>query len=402
MLSFASARTIVFVSEDVDTCSIQKCLVDFDCQFIRLMNSSSQSQHLNQHVTKTQDKHKYFILYKTYFAVHVGGQLVKKCSYDCRNRVMSFAFLEKSSWMTTATKQAFEDNNYGLDLIDGIIHNNELPHLIFTNERYYNSFSDPNTIMENYTTIDLQIFADITKTKACKQSFFVVHFSNLPESFACQTTPANLSQTSKGPFMCCSMKTLEFYEYNFNTRHDIEQALLKDADICFAKWKAEKDAVLAKRPAARISDFRLRDIEGNPVEENIDYYIGLYEHPETILRIDRSSKLYVNILTPYRLKNATRMVVRYTVKNGIHYLTHESRFLSAIAQDIKLKDEEPAKDQRLEFHATEGNTFKIVKWNKHIWLTFERNTVNNSFVTFDNCEETVIYGTPLELFLKRV
>jgi hypothetical protein len=376
---FVMDSLVVLVSRDLDIRSLQKCLVDFNCRYIPL----------DDNPPRVGFPVKVFTFYKHYFVARVGDRELK-CNYNCRNRVMSFPLGYPS--LSREEKQELENRNYGLDLIDGMLHNTQLPHLIFTNGRAWRSPYDTNTIMENYKTLDIQKFAEITKSKPCNQNFFLVYLG-----------PRNIDSrwNTSFRFMFCNMKTLETYEYSHEIRSFVEKSLLEDPDTCIAKWKAEDEALQLKQYTEKTPDFRLLDIEGSPVEENTDYYIGLYDLPEALLKVNRYSKIYLNIYTPYRLKHAHKMVVRYTVIDGIHYLTHENRFLQGYVQKVGLVDQLPEKDMRLEFHVTENNTFKTVQWNKSIWLTLQKHTVNNSSIEFDHQEVTIRWGTPLELFLKR-
>jgi hypothetical protein len=130
--------------------------------------------------------------------------------------------------------------------------------MVFSNERlpaltnYYT-----NSIMENYTSVDIQMFAEITKSKPCNHEAFLVHI-----------VEKNVQSWKRSPFpnnrfLCCDMKTLETYEYSWNIREIIEKALKDGIYGCIAKWKAEDEARKLRTHPKRTSDFTywiLKDI----------------------------------------------------------------------------------------------------------------------------------------------
>jgi hypothetical protein len=127
----------------------------------------------------------------------------------------------------------------------------------------------------------------------------------------------------------------------------------------------------------------------------------MYDQPEEVLKILHYRPV---IYATYRLNRADKIVVRYAIVDGMHYLTREKNFLQVHDGngEIGFADEIPEKENRLEFHITGNNTFKTVQWDKDIWLTFEKETFNYSSITFNDEEVVVKWGKPLELLLKRV
>jgi hypothetical protein len=143
------------------------------------------------------------------------------------------------------------------------------------------------------------------------------------------------------------------------------------------------------------------DFDGHPVEENTDYYLQMYDQPEEVLKILHYRPV---IYATYRLNRADKIVVRYAIVDGIHYLTRENKFLQVhdSNREIGFADEIPEKENRLEFHVTENNTFRTVQWNKDIWLAFEKETFNYSSITFNEDDTIVRRAKRLELLLTRV
>ncbi|KAG2179428.1 hypothetical protein INT44_006274 [Umbelopsis vinacea] len=280
------------------------------------------------------------------------------------------------------------ENNFGLDLIDGVVHNNELPHLIFSKGGFtgFTWRRNTNAIMEHFTTVDIQKFAEIVKSKPCNHNFFVVHLG--PKNYIDHL------------YMCCNVKTLETFEYSSVTKSRIEKELIDNVDGCFANWKAEDEALKLTKPAKRVSNFHLVDSEGHPVEENTDYYLQMHDQPNDVLKLKRYQR---TIYATYHLNHANKLPVRYSIIDGIHYLTCENYYLQVYDHlgELGFKDTIPEKENRIEFHTTENNTFNTVRWDDDIWLALEKETFNHSSVTFNDNEAIVRWDKPLELILKR-
>ncbi|CAO3696537.1 unnamed protein product [Umbelopsis ramanniana] len=376
----------VLYPNDFDIKSIQKCPIDFECKFAPLDDK--------ENIGELGPTSPYVILQKDYFIANIAGREIK-CDYNCRNRVMSALSAYRFDPDLVDDIDTI-DNNFGLELINSIVHNNELPLMIFSNEslpgfpKYYT-----NSIMEKYTSVDIQKFAEITKLKPCNHDAFLVHF--VEENVQDRKRKSCFNNR----FLCCDMKTLETYEYSWEVREIITKKLKDGIHGCIAKWKAEDEALKLRTHPKRTSDFHLLDSEGHPVEQNTDYHLQMYDKSEDVLKIlDCEPVIYAT----YRLNRADKIVVRYAIVDGIHYLTRGDQFLQVNESDSELvfADEIPEKEKRLEFHVTEINTFKTVQWDKDIWLAFQRQSLNYSYVTFNDEEIVVRWGKPLELLLKRV
>ena len=376
-------RLSVLFPKDFDINSIQKCPIDSYCKFIPLDDDA-----LNE-----EAKLPFVVLQENYFIAHLGDREVK-CDYNCRNRILSYLYKFFTHYWHYDHSHGNKkiDNNFGIDLIDGTLQNNELPHLVFATEGLRISDDvddDSNCILETYTTLDLQNFAEITRSKTCNQNFFVIYLGPNAET--------------QHRYMCCNMKTLETHEYSGAMKSRIEKALYEDVDACIRKWKAEDQALEMKKPAKRASNFRLVDIQGNPAEEDTDYLLQMYDQPEDVLKDEE----YVNLIyATYRLNRSSKIIVRYCIVDGVHYLTYNGKYLNISDKEelgyMEVEDEVPEKESRLEFHVTENNTFKTVQWDKTVWLTARKQTLNYTTIHFDDDEEVVRWGTPLELMLSRV
>lgn len=371
--TFKVDKLYVLYPGDLDLKSIQRCPVDFEWEFIRL----------DDDILKEKQAVIYVRFQENCFVVHLFGREYK-CNYNSRNLVMSgihaYCVFGESPAFTEMVSRNFEQH-----LNHIIVRKNELPFLVFTNESI-SGIGSNNTIMEDYAAIDLQRFAEITKSKPCNHNFFVVYLGR--------------KETPDGRYICCNVKTLETYEYSDKIRSKVEQMLINDIDGCIAKWKAEDELIELNKPAKRILDFHLLDFDGHPVEENTDYHLQMYDQPEEILKIlDYRPVIYGT----YRLNRADKIVVRYAIVDGIHYLTRENQFLQVHGSndEIGFADEIPERDKRLEFHVTDNNTFRTVQWNKTIWLAFEKETFNYSSITFNEDDTIVRRGKRLELLLTK-
>jgi hypothetical protein len=373
----------ILVPKDFDVNSIQKCPIDFYCNFIPLDDDAANEEA----------KLPFVVLQRKYFIAHLAGREVK-CDYNCRNRVLSYLYkvIVEYRYYIVPQGQKMIDNNFGIDLIHGTLYNNEPPHMVFTREglRFSDKVDDDtNCIMENYTTLDLQNFAEITKSKPCNHNFFVVYLGPTDDS--------------SHRYMCCNMKTFETYEYGSAMKSRIEKMLHEDVDAGIRKWEAEDQALDLKKPAKRTPNFRLVDNQGNPVKEDTDYLLQMYDQPEDVLKDgDYASIFYAT----YRLNRSSKIVVRFCIIDGIHYLTYNGKFLQAVEDMDEFgyteEEEIPEKEQRLEFHVTENNTFKTVKWDNTIWLTSKKKTLNFTSLIFDEDEDVVRWGKPLELMLNKI
>ncbi|KAI8576310.1 hypothetical protein K450DRAFT_283609 [Umbelopsis ramanniana AG] len=387
----SNARLRILVPKDFDINSIQKCPIDSCCNFIPLDDDA----------LKEEPDLPFVVLQQEYFIAHLTGRQFK-CDYNCRNIVLSKLYGYRTAFLPYRAESAAKmiDNNFGLEIIHDTLHNNEIPRLIFAQEglQFSNVVENgTNCIMENYTSLDLQNLAEITKSKHCNHDFFIVYLGPSNDS-------KHPNMCASHQYMCCSTKTLETYEYRTAIQSRVEKMLYEDVEACIKKWKAEDQALELKKPAKRTPNFRLVDIQGNPVEEDTDYLLQMYDQPEDVIKDgDYGSIFYAT----YRLNRSEKIVVRFCIIDGIHYLTYNGKFLQADdtnGDEIGYTEEEevPEKNYRLEFHVTENNTFKTAKWDKNIWLRFEKRTLNHSYLNFSEIEEVMRWGKPLELMLKRV
>ncbi|KAG2185078.1 hypothetical protein INT43_000991 [Umbelopsis isabellina] len=376
----------VLVPKTLDITAIQKCPVDYNCEFISKEDKAA-SEKL---------KNIYVIYQENYFIANLDGYEVK-CDYNCRNRVMTTLCHYRS--FDQQKISSLLDKKFDLDFIDDVVHNNNPPLMIFSNEELFPTNYQRNSIMENYSSVDVQQLASNTQSKPCRQDFFLIYLGEKEVQIFCRS--CNKSRKKKDArYMCCSMKTLETYEYSWELIRRVDQMLLGDVDECIAKLKAEDEVAKLQKPAKRMTNFRLTDIDGNLVEENVDYYLQLFTVPEDVLKIRSYSNSFY---ATYRLNRSEKIIVRYVVQDNIHYLTYKDQILQGVGNqdEFGFDEQVPEKKARLEFHVTENNAFKTVRWDDDIWLTFEKHTLCYSSITFNSSIESVRVPKPLELCLKK-
>ncbi|KAI8578856.1 hypothetical protein K450DRAFT_288875 [Umbelopsis ramanniana AG] len=250
---------------------------------------------------------------------------------------------------------------------DGIYYNSAIPYLLFTNECIRGYASTDNTIIANYTRVDIPKFAEIAKSKRCNEKFFDVYLGN-------------------DDYICCNRQTLETYEYKSAIKYCVIRILCGKSNDPFRQ--------LIKPLPRKSSNFHLKDIEGHIVEENTDYYLELYDKDSDVL------KIWDNLLhSGYYLSRTERIIVQCSIVNGIHYLVYKNKYLHVAdgSDEITFTDQLPDRHQRLQFQVTEDNAFLILKWDQCNFLILEVITCSYGSVYF-----TTNYYSPLGLYLKRV
>jgi hypothetical protein len=352
--------------------SIEKCMMDYDCNFIEYDDEEAISSRLGS---------SFIVLKETYFVAHYNHQQVK-CDYNCRNRIM---------------KQLIAGNgevgeSHHLEKVNDVIRGKKPPYMLFTNECIRDSRAEDDSIIAEYTTvdndIDIKSLIEIVKSKQCYQKFFVVHRGD-------KLYPCN-------QYFC--LHTQHFYgaEYNqFNKCHIID-TFYGDSEDPMEQLQSDCQNQIPVEPLPKLPNFNLMDIEGNPVEENTEYQLEMYDQDMDILEFAETGELFA---TPCD-KQVKPLVVKYSIIDGIHYLTHNNKYLCVADMDwgysIGVTDQLPSKQQRMFFTITQNNTFVALKWNRRVLLTFT--TLKHSYsalefkleLTFTNCYH------PLYVFLKRM
>ncbi|CAO3696540.1 unnamed protein product [Umbelopsis ramanniana] len=350
----------VLMPKGFDLTSIEKCMVDYDCNFISFKDDEAISSRIGTN---------FIILQDTYFIAHIGdtdaGNEQYKCDYDCRNCVMRDMYPRKG------------DTFFGffLEPIDGLSHNFTPPYLLFTNECIRGYESDHNTIIANYTKVDIPQFAEITKSKSCNHKFFIVYLGD-------------------DQYICCDMQTLETYEYASVIKYRVIEILCGKSDDPFSQLNSEYEELKLIKPLPRFSDFQLKDIEGHPVLENTDYRLEMYDYDEDVLQMH-----YAKLAATYYKVRVDIIVVQCCIVDGVYYLVRRSKYLHVTDGRVEMSftDQIPIKHQRLQFQVTERNTFKTVQWNQRNYLT--------SFGVITNYTNLVLQAgndDHLELYLKRL
>jgi hypothetical protein len=339
---------------------IEKCMMDYDCNFIDYDNEEAINSRLGS---------RFIVLKETHFIAHYQKQQVK-CDYNCRNRIMK-ELISDDPWIG--------ESQY-LEKTDDVIRSKNPPYLLFTNECVRGSSAEDGSIISNYTTVDIPSFAKITKSKQCNDKFFMVNLGN-------------------DEHLCCNIQTLETYKYHSSARLCVLNILIGKLGEPFNQLQSEYDILKMLTPPPRYPNFKLLDIEGNPVEENTDYQLELYDQDMDILNFCNGT------LSATACDNQVEtLVINHSIVDGIHYLTYNNKYLYVAdgSNEINLADQLPSKQQRLQFGVTEDNTLIIFKWNRFVFLKFETFTNSYSALSFDDEAEYLNTGQMVQLYLKRV
>jgi hypothetical protein len=355
----------VLVPKDFDIASIEKCMMDYDCNFVSYEDEDAIDSRLGSDFIVLQEK---------YFIAHVAGRQVK-CDYDCRNFIMRRLYPGQGS-----DKVLIYNDNFFVEKIDGVVHNRQPPYLLFTNECIRGFNAEDNTIIANYTNVDIPKFAETTKSKECNHMFYVVYLGD-------------------DQYICCDVRTLKTYEYSSVIKHRIMSILREKSNDPFAQLQAEYEELKSIKTLPRVSNFHLRDIEGRSLETNTDYRLELYDNDQDILYLYKdklSATYYLNA------KKVDKVVVQYSVIDGIHYLTCKNKYMYAADNGIQFTDQRPRKNQRLQFQVTENNSFIMVQWNQRNCLELEVITCSYTMIYFSKHSSRNEDVSHLQFFLKKV
>lgn len=355
----------VLVPKDFDIASIEKCMMDYDCNFVSYEDEDAIHSRLGSNFIVLQEK---------YFIAHAAGLQVK-CDYDCRNRIM------RKLYPSQGDEESLMNNNFSLEKIDGVIQNCEPPYLLFTNECIRGYDTEDNTIIANYTNVDILKFAETTKSKECNNMFYVVYVGD-------------------DQYIYCDVRTLITYEYSSAIKHRIISILCGKPYDPFSQLQELKPSKLLPR----VSNFHLRDIEGRPVETNAGYHLELYDEDRAVLDFYEDQLCATHSLNAMTVD---KVVVQYSIVDGIHYLTWKNQFMRVAHADafngIQFTDQMPGKHQRLQFQVTENNTFIMVQWNQLNCLVLEVVTCNYTMIYFlskHSSRRTNVHH--VQFFLKKV
>ncbi|KAG2185081.1 hypothetical protein INT43_000994 [Umbelopsis isabellina] len=358
-------RTLdVLVPQGFDLNAIEKYMMDYYSNFIR---------YEDEEAINSRKGSSFIVLQQTHFIAHAANRQVN-CDYDCRNVVMRQLYEEDHQCGNII-------NNFFLQIQqgDGLLHNRELPYLLFTNECVRDCNTQDNSIIACYDKVEFSSFADITKSKPCNHNFFVVYLGN-------------------DQYVCCDVLNLDTYEYTSSMRYRVMEILQDKTKDAFTELKSQDEELKLLKPVERLPEFQLVDIEGYPVEANTEYHLEMYDYDEDVLNL-HDDKLYAT----YCYNSVDKIVVQCSMVDGIYILACKNKYLHVAdcSDDIRLTARIPERHQRLQFQVTENNTFKVFRWGQRYYLIPMMVTSNYTslyFVAMDSSSET---EPPVEFFLKR-
>ncbi|KAG2180384.1 hypothetical protein INT44_003386 [Umbelopsis vinacea] len=322
--------------------SIEKCMMDYDSNFIEYNDEEAINSRLGS---------SFIVLKQTHFIAYYDQQQTihgsEKVSFS---RELTVFFVAKIRLICSS-----QTNVLGSEAEDG-------------------------SIIANYTTVDIPSFAEITKSKQCNDKFFIVNLGD-------------------DQHLCCNIQTLKTFTYHSCARFFVLDVISGGTEEGFTRLHDESEKVKSLKPLPKDPNFTLLDIEGNPVEEQTEYQLEMYDQDMDILNF------FDDKLSGTAFENQVEILaVKFSIVDGIHHLTYDNKYLHVADgnDEISLTDQLPRKHQRLQFVLTEHNTFIIFKWNQRVCLEIE--TFTNSYSALSFVEEKLSdRGSYLQLFfLKRV
>jgi hypothetical protein len=190
------------------------------------------------------------------------------------------------------------------------------------------------------------------------------------------------------------MQTLKTYEYTSVIKYRVIDILCGKSDDPFSQLNSEYEELKLIKPLPRSSDFQLKDIEGQPVQENTDYRLEMYDFDEDVLMMHNTK-----LAATYHINRRCRIVVQCSIIDGIYYLLQNNKYLNVVdgSNEMSFTDRVPSKHQILQFQVTERNTFKTVQWNQINYLTATMITSNYTDLALQ-----AGHDRHLELYLKRL
>ncbi|CAO3693196.1 unnamed protein product [Umbelopsis ramanniana] len=289
--------------------SIEKCMMDYDCNF----NEYDDEEAISSRLGST-----FIVLKESYFMAHYQDQQVK-CDYNCRNRIMKE--------LIAGNGRVGESDH--LEKVNDVLRGKKPPYLLFTNECIRDSRAEDDSIIADYTTEDIYSDIDrlleIVKSKQCYQKFFVVYLGD--NQHRCNQYFFFHTQHLYG--MECG---------EFNKCHVID-TFYGDSEDPMAQLESDCQKQIPMEPLPKLPTFKLMDIEGNPVEENTEYQLEMYDQDMDLLNFYNDGELSATA----RDNLEKPLVVKYSIIDGIHYLTYKNKYLHVAdeSSEISLTDKLP-------------------------------------------------------------
>ncbi|PIA17699.1 hypothetical protein COEREDRAFT_80375 [Coemansia reversa NRRL 1564] len=230
----------IFVPEYVNVDDLDKCLQDRVTEFVPIDSKTFDPN------AQLKDCAKFIVLEKDYFSAYIGDSAPLKCNYQSRNALMCFMRFNLNA----------SHFNHSFVKIDGLMCKSQLPvhYFVYSKDAdCLNQFNitENNTIVEYFEDDedeDLNKFASIVKGKhACMGSFFIVNkgFDYRAVDVDDVKNIYSFTRVLKYSAISC------LAEGTKTIQQLIEEEILRKKE---------------RRPnPERLSDFKLRDIDGNEV-----------------------------------------------------------------------------------------------------------------------------------------
>ncbi|KAI9296129.1 hypothetical protein K502DRAFT_364381 [Neoconidiobolus thromboides FSU 785] len=380
---------MVVIYSEVDIDNIDKCMVDKNCEFIKVPDIDAE--------IKKRKEDFFAVLREDYFSMYVFNKEIK-CDYNCRNLVMRNSDRLNYFYNEFTNKNGISYPFGNLYIADNIVINGELPYILFMRENDFISRNgtEDNTVVEYYDDMDILKFADIAKSKNVQGHFFVVYLGN--DNYQCFNTH----------------NTTMSYKYSSQLKSRVTWMVIEEISNIDKLIQEDKELPNRRPKVERKPNFNLIDFAGEKVDEDKIYSLKIYNeeksndednddddgddddyHEHDAIDIFENELIGVLSNVDFEVTCETR--------DGITYIKHGGQYLYAPEDEensIRLTPHLPKAEERLQFHITHKNTFKITKWNQDIYAAIE--WVKSSFgaIYFDDTEVQLRWGEGMEVYLQ--
>ena len=371
-----------------DLDSIDKCFADVTAQFIFV-------EDLDSEIKKREGQH-FFVLHKEYFTVYTRHYREGiKCGYQSRNMVMAHnhSFWHQYNLMHPDRYERLKKDGLQLQVIkvDDLFIWKELPLMYFVSKKDIGKINgngtEDNTIVEYFDELNIEEFAATLKSKInVVEHVFVVYLGNhMYQCFNTDDITVN-------------------YKYSVRLKYRVVDMVRKDVNSIKELIKEDEELPKKKAKTERDANFKLVDINGNEIDENKKYFLKVRQTEEW--SNDEHDALYFFESQLEGCLSSSDLEVSCEIADGISYILCGDQYLHATDESgmdtIGGSSEVPNKFDRLQFHLTTNNMFKITRWNNHVYALLYWVKASVGVIKFDDSEETVRWDTPTEFYLEKI
>ena len=343
---------VVLCPKGFDLDSIDKCFADVRSQFTSV-------EDLDSEITAREGQQFFFflVLHKEYFTMYTRQYREGiKCGYQSRNMVMSQ--IHTVSFRQQYEKLKEDGENLEVVKVDDLLIWKEPPLMFFVNKKDIGKISgyygpEANTVVVYFDQSSIQEFAQIVKTKKnIRKHVFIVYLEN-------------------DTYQCFNTEDITInYKYGGRRRGRVVDMLRRDVNGIKELIKEGEELPKKKAKTKRDENFKLVDINGNEVDENKKYFLKVRQTEEWRNDEHDALDLFNNELIG--VLSSEDLEVKCQVLDGITFIKHQNNYLyGKVAESecncISTLSETPNKSDRLQFHLSTNNTFKITRWINHLY-----------------------------------